>query len=83
MTQRKTQAGRTFLKKKKLDIPSSLVDELRLSQDRALRTTDGVKFTDVKHTYNLYSLHYRLKTNWNIAIYMCALTAAMIRLHLI
>jgi len=29
------------------------------------------------------SLHYRLKTNWTITIYMCALTAAMIRLHLI
>ena len=56
MTQRKTQAGRTFLKKKKLDIPSSLVDELRLSQDRALRTTDGVKFTDVKHTTSLICL---------------------------
>jgi len=33
--------------------------------------------------YHLHSSHKHLKTNWNITIYMCALTATMIRLHLI
>jgi len=33
--------------------------------------------------YHLHSLHQRSKTDWNITIYMCTLTAAMIRLHLV
>jgi len=41
---------------------------------------DKVMKADLSH---LYSLPERLKTNWNITTCMCALTAAMVRLHLI